>query len=132
MTGTSIRNYVAEDASQFVQIQGECFRQLEFLPRVKVALGAIEKDGSFIAEKDGAIVGSIGLFKLDRPHWFEIKNLAVKGPDSEKLARQLLVKAVAHVESTHPQYVKASTPQYNRLSTSTKKQGLNREEDQSG
>jgi predicted N-acetyltransferase YhbS len=110
MSKTVIRNYRSEDAAQFVQVQNDCFRQLEYLPRVKVGLGAIERDGSFIAEKDGATVGNIGLFRLDRPGWFEIKNLAAKGPDSGELAKQLLAKAVDHVDSTHPHYVKASTP----------------------
>ncbi len=110
MTEMIIRNYMGDEAAQFVKIQGDWFRNLEFLPRVKTGLGPIDRDGSFIEEKEGTRIGHIERSKQNRPKWFEIKNLAVKGPGSERLAKQLLARAVAHVESTHPQYLTASTP----------------------
>ena len=110
MTETILRNFKPGDSERFIQIQNECFRELEYLPRIKVGLRAIESEGSFLAEKDGAIVGSVGVFKLDRPGWFEIKNLAVRGQKSGELAKRLLAKAVDYIDSTAPGYVKAYTP----------------------
>jgi hypothetical protein len=109
-SGLSIRRFEPEDEASLLQLQTAAFRELEYLPRVKVGLHSLDAAGSFIAEKDGSPIGCIGLFKLERPGWFETRNLAAKGPAYLDVARELLARAVEYVESIHPEFLKASTP----------------------
>ncbi len=106
----TIREFSQRDEEKFVQIQDDAFRGLEYRPRVKSGLPALDAKGSFIAEKDGSVVGCIPLFKLERPGWFELRNLALKDPALIDLGRQLVKDAVRRVGSMNPQYLKASTP----------------------
>ncbi len=89
-----IRKFLKDDETAFVQIQDHAFRGLEYFPRVKVGLTAIVADGSFVAEKDGSIVGCIGLFNLDRPGWYEVRNLALRDPSNVELGTQLVNSVV--------------------------------------
>ena len=109
-SGVTIRRFKPDDETSFLQLQAAAFREFEYLPRVKSGLSALDPQGSFIAEKDGSPVGCIGIFKLERPAWFEVRNLAVKGPAYLEVAKELLARAIEQVESTHPEYLKASTP----------------------
>jgi N-acetylglutamate synthase-like GNAT family acetyltransferase len=104
------RSFKPTDKESFLGIQAAAFGGLEYLPRINAGLSAIDEEGSFIAEKNGSIVGCVGLFKFERPHWYEIRNLAVRDPSSPDLAKQLLSRVVRHAESQHAQYLKASTP----------------------
>jgi GNAT superfamily N-acetyltransferase len=106
----TIREFSQGDEEKLVQIQDDAFRGLEYRPRVKSGLPAIDAKGSLIAEKDGLVVGCIVLFKLERPGWFELRNLALKDPSLVNLGKQLVNDAVRRVDSMNPQYLKASTP----------------------
>jgi GNAT superfamily N-acetyltransferase len=105
----TIREFSQGDEEKLFQIQDDAFRGLEYRPRVKSGLPALDAKGSFIAEKDGSVVGCIALFKLERPGWFEIRNLALRDPSLVNLGRQLVNDAVGRVDSMNPQYLKAST-----------------------
>jgi hypothetical protein len=104
-----IRNLRQGDESGFLGAQSATFRGLEYLPRVRIGVPGLIPEGSFIAEKNGAIVGCVGVIKLGREGWFEIRNLAVRDQASGGLARELLAKVLEYVDGQHPQYVKAAT-----------------------
>jgi GNAT superfamily N-acetyltransferase len=108
--GVTIRELSQNDKSTLIQVQGQAFRGLEYLPRVNAGLPALEYNGSFIAEEDGSILGCIGLFKLERPGWFEMRNLALKDPSLVNVGKQLVDTAVKRVGQMSPKYLKASTP----------------------
>ena len=104
-----IRNLRPSDESGFLGVQSATFRGLEYLPRVRIGMPGLVPEGSFIAEKNGAIVGCAGVIKLGREGWFEIRNLAVRDQALGELARELLAKVLEYVDRQHPQYVKAVT-----------------------
>ena len=110
MSATILRKFREDDRDAFLKLQQDAFRGIEYLPRVRVALAALDQEGSIIAERDGSIVGGIGLYKLDRPGWFEISKLAVIGGHPENLASQLLKKSLENLDSRNVQFLKASTP----------------------
>ncbi|MBO0888508.1 GNAT family N-acetyltransferase [Candidatus Bathyarchaeota archaeon] len=110
MPNTTIRAFEPSDEPEFLETQRVAFRGLEYLPRVKVGLLALDHEGSFVAERDGSVIGCVGLFKLERPGWFEVRNLAVKDLHPEKLAVDLLAKTSDYLDSKRPEFVKASTP----------------------
>ncbi len=105
-----IRKFSRDDETAFVQMQDHAFRELEYSPRLKLGLPAMVTDGSFVAEKDGSMAGCIGLVNLDRPGWFEVRNLALLDPSDIELGAQLVNSVVKQVGSMNPQYLKASTP----------------------
>lgn len=121
---TAIRGLRPEDKNGFIELQGKTFTGLEYLPRVKAGLSSIDDEGSFVAEREGSIIGTVGLFKLGRPGWFEIRNLAVRDSSSAELAEKLLSKVLDHVQSKHPLYLKASTPSVQQYVEVYKKHGF--------
>jgi GNAT superfamily N-acetyltransferase len=110
MSKITLRQFNEDDRDAFLKLQQDAFREIEYLPRVRVGLAALDPDGSIIAERDGSIVGGIGLYKLDRPGWFEISKLAVRDAQTENLASQLLTRALGNLDSKNVQFLKASTP----------------------
>jgi len=111
LSDTHIRNLRPGDEAGFLEVQSETFRGLEYLPRVRIGLPGLIPEGSFIAEKNGTMVGCIGVIKLGHEGWFEIRNLAVRDPDPDLggLARELLAKVLEYVDMQNPQYVKGYT-----------------------
>ena len=109
LSDTHIRNLRPGDEAKFLEVQSETFRGLEYLPRVRIGLPGLIPEGSFIAEKNGSMVGCIGVIKLGHEGWFEIRNLAVRDPDLGGLARELLTSALEYVYMQNPQYVKGYT-----------------------
>ena len=110
MSDLGLRNLTAADDKRFLEMQVQAFRGLEYLPRMKLGLSAFEREGSFVADRDGAMVGCVGLLKLDRPGWFEIRNLAVRDPAEKDVARRLVNRVAEHVEANSAEFVKAFTP----------------------
>ena len=110
MSELAFRNLIATDEPQFVELQIGAFKGLEYLPRIKVGLAALDKQGSFVAERDGSIFGCIGLLKLDRPGWFEIRNLALRNPAQTDTAKKLIRHVADYVKANDAEYVKAFTP----------------------
>ena len=106
----AFRNLVATDESLFLELQMKAFKELEYLPRIKVGLSALDRQGSFVAEQDGSMMGCVGLLKLDRPRWFEIRNLALRNPAQTDTAKRLINHVVAYVKANNAEYVKAFTP----------------------
>jgi hypothetical protein len=56
------------------------------------------------------MLGCIGLLKLDRPGWFEIRNLAVRNPTETETAKRLIKHVVEYLEANDAEYVKGFTP----------------------
>jgi N-acetylglutamate synthase-like GNAT family acetyltransferase len=110
MSDLVLRNLTVTDELSFLEMQIEAFKGLDYLPRIKVGLSALDREGSFVAERDGSMVGCVGLFKVDRPGWFEIKNLAVRDPEGTDRAKMLMNNVAEYVEANDAEYVKASTP----------------------
>lgn len=105
-----IRELNERDDSVLLEIQDQAFKGLEYLPRVKVGLPGLDRQGSFVAERDGSVIGCIGLLKLDRPRWFEIRNLAMRNPAETHVANRLIKKVADYLEANDAEYVKAVTP----------------------
>lgn len=114
----------SEDKTAFIELQGRVFAGLEYLPRVKAGLSSIDEEGSFVAEREGNIIGTVGLIKLGRADWFEIRNLAVRDSSPSELASTLLSKALDNVQAKHPLYLKASTPSLQQYVEVYKKRGF--------
>jgi N-acetylglutamate synthase-like GNAT family acetyltransferase len=110
MSDLLLRNLTDTDDPSFLEMQIQAFKGLEYIPRIKVGLPALDRQGSFIAERDGSMVGCIGLLKLDRPSWFEIRNLAVRNPAERETAKRLIKHVVEYVGANNAEYVKAFTP----------------------
>lgn len=110
MSALAVRSFRRSDEESFLELQTEAFRGLEYLPRIKAGMPTLDHEGSFVAERNGRIVGCVGFFKLDRPHWFEIRNLAIKSSEETSTAKKLTNKAIAYAKSKGAEYVKASTP----------------------
>jgi predicted N-acetyltransferase YhbS len=67
--------------------------------------------GCFIAEEHGASIGCVAVTRLPRDKWFVIRYLAVRNAQSRvQVARKLLERAVQHVRSQRPEYVRTTTP----------------------
>lgn len=110
MPGLVLRKLAESDDPLFLDMQARAFKGLEYLPRMKVGLSALDRQGSCIAERDGSLIGCIGLLKLDRPGWFEIRNLALKNPVETETPKKLIKHVVEYLEASDAEYVKASTP----------------------
>ena len=92
-----------------MELQTRAFKGLEYLPRIKVGLSGLDRQGSFVAEQNGSVVGCVGLLKLDRPGWFEIRNLALKNPAQTDTAKRLINHVGEYVKANNAEYVKAFT-----------------------
>jgi N-acetylglutamate synthase-like GNAT family acetyltransferase len=110
MSGLVFRNLAESDDPLFLEMQTQTFKGLEYPPRIKVGLSALDRQGSFIVELDGSMLGCIGLLKLDRPGWFEIRNLAVRNPTETETAKRLIKHVVEYLEANDAEYVKGFTP----------------------
>jgi N-acetylglutamate synthase-like GNAT family acetyltransferase len=109
MSDLVFRNVTAANDQSFLEMQIQAFRGLEYLPRMKLGLSAFDRQGSFVAERDGSMIGCVGLLKLDRPGWFEIRNLAVRDHETD-VAKRLVSRVVEYVEANAAEFVKAFTP----------------------
>lgn len=110
MSDIIFRPFIQTDIAEFLKLQEDAFRSLEYIPRVKVVLEALDPDGSLVAEQAGSIIGCVGLFNLDRPGWFEISKLAVRSQAPKDLATQLVRKVLGNIASKDPRFLKATTP----------------------
>src|SRR5690348_15773802 len=99
MSKTTLRQFHEYDRDAFLKLQQDAFREIEYLPRIRVGLAALDTEGSIIAERDGTIVGGIGLCKLDHPGWYKISKLAVRDAQPENLSYQLLTRALGNLDS---------------------------------
>ena len=85
-----------------------------------------DQAGCFIAEDHGAPVGGVAVTKLPREKWFVVRYLAVRDVRFKvQVAQRLLERAVQHVQSQGPEYVRATTPAIEPYVTAYKDAGFN-------
>lgn len=109
----TIRAFRAGDENAFFDLLKNSFGSLEYLPRVKAEINGpyFNREGSFIAEKNGSPIGCVGLRNLPREKWHEIRYLAVRNGDSKvPLAQTLVAKAIHHADSIHAEHLTAFAP----------------------
>ena len=110
MSDLVFRSLVVTDEPLFLELQAGAFKGLEYLPRIKVGLSGLDRQGSFVAERNETMVGCVGLLKLDRPGWYEIRNLALRNPAQTDTAKMLIKHVNDYVKANNAEYVKAFTP----------------------
>jgi predicted N-acetyltransferase YhbS len=113
MPGLAVRSFGPGDESIFFEILRDSFGPLEYVPRVKAEMSGpyFNREGSFIAEKNGSPVGCVGLRNFPREKWLDIRYLAVR--DSElrvSLAQNLVASVVEHADSSRAETLKALVP----------------------
>ncbi len=109
LSNAKIRNFDRADMDAVARLINEAFRGLEYNPRMKIGLENFIPEGSFVAERDNAIVGCIGTIKLGQEGWFEVRNLATKDSDPG-VQSKLVSHALDYAQSRNPRLVKAFTP----------------------
>jgi len=101
------------DDNVFFQILSDSFGSLEYVPRVRGEISGpyFNREGSFIAEKNGSAVGCVGLRNFPREKWLDIRYLPVRDSESRPLvAEKLVAEAVRLADSIHCETLKAFVP----------------------
>jgi len=109
----TVRGFRAGDENVFFELLKDSFASLEYLPRVKAEINGpyFDREGSFIAERNGSAIGCVGLRNLPREKWHEIRYLAVKnGEPKVRLAQNLIAKAVHYADSNRAEHLTAFAP----------------------
>jgi GNAT superfamily N-acetyltransferase/N-acetylglutamate synthase-like GNAT family acetyltransferase len=109
----TVRGFRPGDENTFLELLKNSFGSLEYPPRLKAEISGtyLNKEGSFIAEKNGSAVGCIGLRNFPREKWHDIRYLAVKSGESRiPLAKSLVASVVRYAESIHAEQLKALVP----------------------
>src|SRR5690242_9828847 len=109
----TVRGFRPGDEDTFLALLKNSFGSLEYTPRLKAEISGtyLNKEGSFVAEKNGTAIGCIGLRNFPRGKWYEIRYLAVKSGESRTLlAKSLVANVVRYAESIHADSLKAYVP----------------------
>jgi GNAT superfamily N-acetyltransferase len=112
-SGVSVRVFAHSEQSTLLDILSDAFGSFADVPRTKAALSSrrFEPDGCFIAEDTGVPIGWVTATRLPRNKWFVIRYLSVRPAKLQtKVVETLLARAIAHVESKGPEYLRATTP----------------------
>lgn len=107
------RNFASGDENVFLDLLKNCFGSLEYPPRLRGEITGpyLDHKGSFIAEKDSAPIGCVGLRRFPKENWSEIRYLATKsGAERVSLAQTLVFKTIEHAEANNVQQLKAFVP----------------------
>ena len=113
VSGVTVRQCRPGDEDVFFRLLRNAFGSMEYAPRVKAEISGsyFNREGSFIAEKNGSAVGCVGLRNFPREKWLDIRYLAVTNSESRVLLAQTLVtKAVQYADSNHAETLKAFVP----------------------
>jgi N-acetylglutamate synthase-like GNAT family acetyltransferase len=113
VSGVTVRSCRPGDEDVFFGLLRNSFGSLEYVPRVKAEISGpyFNREGSFIAEKNGSVVGCVGLRNFPREKWLDIRYLAVTNSESRVLlAQNLVAKAVQYADSKHCEVLKAFVP----------------------
>jgi N-acetylglutamate synthase-like GNAT family acetyltransferase len=108
-----IRPFRKGDEPLIPAIMEKCFGSLELIARVKLGVAGpyFSPEGSFVAEKNGEAVGCIGLVKLPRLNWFELRYLGITSDEpSPIVAEKLLEMSMQSAKSMGAERLKALTP----------------------
>ena len=79
--------------------------------RKVITSSAFDAQGCFVAEDKGALVGCVAVTNLPRKNWLIVRYLAAKRALSRAWAvEKLLSRALEHVETRKPEFLRATTP----------------------
>jgi GNAT superfamily N-acetyltransferase len=111
----TIRTFHRGDEQLFLRLANTAYRNLEILTseRVKRLTSPpyFNRDGFFIAEKEGAPVGCVGAFNLRTKGYLWIGYLAVEAAFSNlPIVNRLMKAALKYCASKNPTLLKAVTP----------------------
>ena len=112
-SGVSVRAFSPGEESSLLDLLNDALGSFADLPRTKAALSSrrFDAEGCFIAEENGEPIGWVAATRLPRAKWFVIRYLTVRRATSETaVAERLLARAIAHVESKSPEFLRATTP----------------------
>ena len=113
MSEVTVRDFRPGDDNIFYELLWNSFGRLEYLPRVKAEVSGpyFNRQGSFIAEKNGSVLGCVGLRNFPRKGWFDIRYLAVRDSESRsQIAQKLVAKAEQYADSSNCEMLKAFVP----------------------
>jgi predicted N-acetyltransferase YhbS len=99
--GVKVRHFRAGDDGVFFQIVSDSFGSLEYVPRVRGEISGpyFNREGSFIAEKNGSAVGCVGLRNFPREKWLDVRYLAVRDSESRPLVAEKLVAELCALQT---------------------------------
>lgn len=108
-----LRGFAPSDAETLIEILGEAFGGLEFLPRVEATTSPrsrrFQPAMSLLAEERGSPQACIGVFRL-RPSWYELRHLAVRrAVHRTEIATMIVAETLRHSELQQATYLKATT-----------------------
>jgi GNAT superfamily N-acetyltransferase len=112
-SGVSVRTFSHGEESIILDILGDAFGSFADVPRTKAALSSrrFDADGCFIAEENGEPIGWVAATSLPRENWFVIRYLSIRHTTLQtRVAESLLARAITHVESKGPEFLRATTP----------------------
>ena len=113
MSGLTVRGFRPGDDNIFFELLRNSFGPLEYLPRVKAEMSGphFNRQGSFIAEKNGSVLGCVGVRNFPRKRWLDIRYLAVRDSESRsQIAQKLVAKAEQYAHSSNCEMLKAFVP----------------------
>ena len=113
MRETSLRPLRQGDEAVLLEILNEAYEEMLDLEDTRAVLSSrsFDHEACFIAEDEGAAIGSVAVTTLPKKNWFVIRYLAVKGAMSRiEVAERLLGRAIQFAESKRFEYLRATTP----------------------
>jgi predicted N-acetyltransferase YhbS len=112
-TGVSVRAFSHGEESALLHLLADAFGSFADIPRTKAVLSSrrFDADGCFVAEDNGVPIGWVAATRLPRDNWFVIRYLSVKqAMIRTDVVESLLDRAINHVESKEPEFLRATTP----------------------
>jgi N-acetylglutamate synthase-like GNAT family acetyltransferase len=113
VSGVAIRTCQPGDEQIILDLLKNSFGSIEYIPCVKAEISGpyFNREGSFIAEKNGFALGCVGLRKFPHEKWLDIRYLAVRDSESKvSLAQNLVAKVVQYADSKRCEILKALVP----------------------
>jgi GNAT superfamily N-acetyltransferase len=112
-SGVSVRAFSHGEESTLLDILKDAFGGFADVQRTKGALSSrrFDADGCFVAEENGVPIGWVAATRLPRDKWFVIRYLSIRRTRFQTtVAERLLARAITHIESKRPEFLRATTP----------------------
>lgn len=113
MPETILRRIRQGDEAVLLAILSEAYGGMQDIQGTKAAISSpsFNQEACFIADENGSAIGCVAVTTLPRKSWLVIRYLAVKRVLSRiEAAKRLLQRALEYAESTHFEYLRATTP----------------------
>ncbi|OLD14150.1 MAG: hypothetical protein AUI50_02870 [Crenarchaeota archaeon 13_1_40CM_2_52_14] len=112
-SGVLIRHFSSGEESSLLDVLNDALGSFADAQRTRAALSSprFDSDGCFVAEENGVPIGWVAATLLPRDKWFVIRYLSVRrATHRTSLVESLLARAITHVESKKPEFLRATTP----------------------